>query len=150
MIDGGTVRDTFVATLQTITTLVALLDDNAARIVGFTTREPSSLKAMMRVLSDPPAIWVNYEGFERNDGDMDAWVHKLRVVFRAHPNYCSHEQILLAMIDGIVPADGLPMKNHQLLPETYAPDFMAATLEPDQNDVDMYVVTVNVAEAGDN
>jgi hypothetical protein len=148
MIDGTLIRDALVAAWQTVPQLVALLANDFGRIVAYSAEGPSSEATMLGVLTDSPKVFVRYDGFERG-GEMDPWTHSLTVAFRSNPAYCTHEQLQLALINGIVPASGLPMKNHQLLDSIYAADFNSSRREADENGLDYFRMSVAVKESGD-
>jgi hypothetical protein len=150
MIDGTLIRDALVAAWQTIPQLVALLAGDTSRIVAYAAEGPSSEAILLGQIADAPKVFVRYDGFERAPDDPTPWTHQLTVAVRSNPAYCTHEQLLLALINGIVPASGLPMKNHQVLDATYPPDIVSARREPDENGVDYFLLAMTVSEIGDN
>ena len=148
MIKATLIRDALAAAWQTVPEIVTLLANDPNRIIAYAAEGPSSEAIMLGQLTDSPKVFIRYEGFERS-GEMDPWSHSLLIAFRSNPAYCTHEDLQYALINGLVPASGLPMKNHQLLDQVYPMDFNSCHREADENGLDYFRLTATVMETGD-
>lgn len=148
MINGTLIRDALAAAWQTVPELVTLLANDPVRIFAYAAEGPSSEAILLEELTDAPKIFIRYDGFEKGSG-MDPWTHSLTIAFRSNPSYCTHEQLQYALINGLVPASGLPMKNHQLFDSVYPVDFNSGHREADGNGLDYFRISATVQEVGD-
>jgi hypothetical protein len=108
MISPDTIRANFVEALRSISSLVALLGNDADNIEEYVEEENGDLFATIRKL-EPPKLLVAHQGTGLSGGQMSVWRHDFALILRPSS---SAGAIFAEIVNGIPSGSSLPMLNH--------------------------------------
>jgi hypothetical protein len=151
MVDLVELVNAFVAKLQAIPELVALLEDNAANIRGYLDEGAINNNQTAAVYQmKPGTVLVMWQETLIAEGTtMSPWSHHVTFMVRA-PRGVSNLSVLTAIVNGVpVPGDGQVWRRCEVMAGLMPTNIIDITREPDSEGVDYYSVMTETPETGD-